>query len=281
MSLQQSIGNAAVGQLLGARERASGEAATSVDSYTQGLIAAQLGRGQAMDASLEGEMSGVVKGPVGGVRIHRGPESNALTRLMSATAFTQGRDVFLRSDRDPASTAGRATLAHELTHVAQGSVGPGAVMREPDPTQAQPMGGGNGKELAHVPGAVAKITIEGNEVNGGSSIPGHSGEIEFESIQFGRSSPAGGGAGGQGNAELVELSCSRLQDQVSPVLFEAVAKGQRIDSARFQFIKRGDDGSIENGLSFEFKNGSIASYSLGGGGAQPSELVTFSFEKPK
>jgi len=279
MSLQQSIGNAAVGHLLGGRERASGEVATPVDQFTQGLITAQLGRGQAMDASLKGDMSGVVPGPVGGVRIHRRPESDALTRRMSATAFTQGRDVFLRSDRDPASAAGRATLAHELTHVAQGSVGPGAVLREPEPL---PMGGGDkAKEPEHVPGAVAKMTIQGNEVDGGSRVPGHAGEVEFESIQLGSSMP-GNNLAGKGAGESTDVTCYRLLDPVSPRFFEAAAKGYRIDSARFQVIRRREDGTIEDGFSIEFKNGQISNLVFGGeADGRPSESLTFSFEKPK
>src|SRR3954469_6604816 len=121
MSLQGTIGNAAVGSLVRSRERALSESATPVDALTQSLIAGQAGGGYMMPD---------------GVRIHHDAGSDALTRMLRATGFTQGDDVFLRSDRDPASEAGRATLAHELTHVAQGSVGPGAVMREPATDEA-------------------------------------------------------------------------------------------------------------------------------------------------
>ena len=129
MLLQSTIGNAAVGNLIQARERALDEQPTPVDAFTQGLIARQAGGGE------------VIQDSPAGARVHYGPESDMLTRLLGATGLTQGRDVFLRSDRDPASAAGRTTLTHELTHVAQGSVGAGAVMREPaEPMDAQKAG---------------------------------------------------------------------------------------------------------------------------------------------
>ena len=90
MLLQQSIGNAAVGNLVRSRERAMSESPTSVDPSMQNLIAIQAGGSEAMQSL------------PGGIRVHHGPKSDALTRRLGATGFTQGRDVFLRSDRDPA-----------------------------------------------------------------------------------------------------------------------------------------------------------------------------------
>jgi hypothetical protein len=103
----------------------------------------------------------------GGVRVHHGPQSDMLARHLHATAFTQGQDVFLRSDRHPSSEAGQATLAHELTHVARGSVGPGAVMREPAPDvqEAVPMDS-SAKGSAYK--IVAKIILNGSELRSGA-----------------------------------------------------------------------------------------------------------------
>ena len=131
MALQSSIGNAALGKMLGARDRAAEEGPTRVDPGTQGAIDAKQGGGEALEPGMQEQMQGIAGEDLSGVRVHHDPESDALARGLGATAFTQGRDVFLRSDRDPASEPGRNTLAHELSHVAQGSVGPGAVLREP------------------------------------------------------------------------------------------------------------------------------------------------------
>ncbi len=63
------------------------------------------------------------------VPVHRGPESAEAARSMQAKAFTVGREVHLpESLGSTGSGEGRATLAHELTHVVQqqrlGSVAP-------------------------------------------------------------------------------------------------------------------------------------------------------------
>lgn len=55
---------------------------------------------------------------LGGVRIHQGSESAALSSSLQATAFTVGSDIFLGADAArPGSTAGDRLLAHELGHV--------------------------------------------------------------------------------------------------------------------------------------------------------------------
>lgn len=57
---------------------------------------------------------------LGEVRLHTGPGAAATADAMGAAAFTVGRDVFFAEGRyDPVNPAGRALLAHELTHVRQ------------------------------------------------------------------------------------------------------------------------------------------------------------------
>src|SRR3954469_19879144 len=67
MSLQSTLGNAAVGNLVRSRERATREAPTPIDAFTQSLITRQT-RG-----------AEVVTSQPGGARIHQGPESDMLT----------------------------------------------------------------------------------------------------------------------------------------------------------------------------------------------------------
>ncbi len=56
----------------------------------------------------------------GGVRVHTGSEATDLARRVAARAFTLGRSVvFGAGQYAPGTTAGRALLAHELTHVVQ------------------------------------------------------------------------------------------------------------------------------------------------------------------
>lgn len=268
MSLQASIGNAAVGQLFGARERAAVEAPYEVSPETQDAIDAA-GAGQALDGSLRSEMEAIAGASLGDVRLHRGGEADTLARSLGATAFTQGRDVFLRSDRDPASAQGRATLAHELSHVAQGSVGRDAVLREPDADK-------------NAPSVVAEMKIKGSKVDGGSSVPGHQGEVDFTSLNMPVSRTSSSGrVGGEDRKEFVELEGMRVSDKASTKLSEAVAKGDVIDEARFVFLKRGPDGSVEDGFTLELKNGLITSYVTGSGdGGVATESLGFSFDKP-
>jgi Domain of unknown function (DUF4157) len=54
------------------------------------------------------------------VRVHANGESDQQCRNLGARAFTFGRDIyFARNEYRPETTAGRALLAHELTHVLQ------------------------------------------------------------------------------------------------------------------------------------------------------------------
>ncbi len=126
-SLQVAIGNAALGRMLGASRRTTGEAALPVGRGTQAEIEAERGRGEPLADGPRVEMEALVDRDLGGARIHTGARPDALAARLGARAFTQGSDVFLRSG------AGAETLAHELQHVAEGAPGAGAVVRDEDP----------------------------------------------------------------------------------------------------------------------------------------------------
>lgn len=257
MSLQSTMGNAAVGNLVRSRERATQEAPTPIDAYTQSLIAKQSGGPEVVTSQA-------------GARIHHGPESDMLTRMLGATGLTQGNDVFLRSDRHPASEAGRATLAHELTHVARGSIGPGAVMREPDTQVGDPMDSSKGA----TPHVVAKIVLGGDEMRGGSKVAGHEGEVEFDSVSLGGSHNPGSSSGKQDDPRGIEIGCMRHLDDLSAEWMKAFSQGTPIKSARFTFLKTGGDGTTQDALSLEFTDGLVSGY-------QPSgeyESVAFNFK---
>lgn len=54
------------------------------------------------------------------VRIHTGPVANSSARALQARAYTVGEDIlFADGEYSPNTSAGRALLAHELTHVLQ------------------------------------------------------------------------------------------------------------------------------------------------------------------
>ncbi len=83
-------------------------------------IDAERGSGQALDEAARAEMESVLGADFSGVRVHTGPEADALNRELGAAAFTTGRDIFFRNGMyQPGSSAGHELLAHELTHVVQ------------------------------------------------------------------------------------------------------------------------------------------------------------------
>ena len=58
------------------------------------------------------------------VRVHTDSEADRIARSLASDAFTYGTDVYFTTGKfDPRSEPGQRLLAHELTHVVQGSAG--------------------------------------------------------------------------------------------------------------------------------------------------------------
>ncbi|MBX3472107.1 MAG: DUF4157 domain-containing protein, partial [Planctomycetes bacterium] len=81
--------------------------------------------GQALGGPLRAKMEQAFGGvDLSSVRIHTGPEAQALTSSIHARAFATGRDVYFnQGEYDPNSARGLALLGHELTHVLQQRAG--------------------------------------------------------------------------------------------------------------------------------------------------------------
>ena len=98
LSLQQSIGNSAVGSLV-ERRRA----------------------GQALPAGVRHDMEASFGQNFGEVQIHSGPEVDQAVQSLDAAAFTVSDDIYLSSAvPGPDQALGREVLGEELAHVAQG-----------------------------------------------------------------------------------------------------------------------------------------------------------------
>ncbi|QHT57653.1 DUF4157 domain-containing protein [Cellulomonas sp. H30R-01] len=83
------------------------------------------GGGRPLDADTRADMEGRLGADFGDVRVHTDGAASDSARSVGAHAYTVGSDiVFQRDAYDPTSTAGRTTLAHELTHVVQQRSGP-------------------------------------------------------------------------------------------------------------------------------------------------------------
>jgi hypothetical protein len=119
--LHHAIGNQAVQRLIAQR---NGTGPTELDQETAGRIDRARSGGQPLEGSVQQEMGQAMGYDFQGVRAHTSPEANDLSRTLGAKAFTTGQDIFFREGTyDPASTAGRELIAHELTHVVQQGTG--------------------------------------------------------------------------------------------------------------------------------------------------------------
>jgi len=82
-------------------------------------------RPKRMDPTLRAEMETTIGSDMSGVRIHTDERAREMAESLGARAFAAGsRDVFFaEGEYDPASTKGKALLAHELTHLSEGHAG--------------------------------------------------------------------------------------------------------------------------------------------------------------
>jgi hypothetical protein len=117
VNLQQQIGNRAVQRLLAQR---SPDGPFELDDDTASQINQQRGGGQALDSTVQANMSAATGHDFSGVKVHTDSESHTLNEQLGAKAFTTGKDIFFRSGAyNPGSSSGQELLAHELTHVVQ------------------------------------------------------------------------------------------------------------------------------------------------------------------
>lgn len=106
--------------------RSSVEPTEDVDAHDPRVVAAlaRRGSGAPLPAALRDEMQALLQADLGGVRLHTDATADDAARAIRARAFTIGEDVFFAAGQlAPESAAGRALLAHELTHVVQAQQG--------------------------------------------------------------------------------------------------------------------------------------------------------------
>lgn len=99
-----------------------GRAERQVDAQTERQIASARNGGQRLPESTRSFFEPRFGTDFGDVRVQTGAAADRAARAVDAEAFAIGRDViFCSGAYDPDSHAGRELLAHELTHVLQGS----------------------------------------------------------------------------------------------------------------------------------------------------------------
>lgn len=111
LGLQRSVGNAGVSSMI------EEERSPVHDVISSG--------GRPLEPEVRADMEGRMGHDFGDVRVHDDSAAAASASAVNAHAYTVGSNiVFQRDTYDPGSTAGRTTLAHELTHVVQQRSGP-------------------------------------------------------------------------------------------------------------------------------------------------------------
>jgi hypothetical protein len=86
----------------------------------EGAIAAARGRGRPLELGVSQRAGAQLGDNFDDVRVHTGDYAAALSRAVSARAFTVGNEIFFGpGEYRPGTSGGRELLTHELTHVVQ------------------------------------------------------------------------------------------------------------------------------------------------------------------
>ena len=106
---------------------------------------------------------------LGGVRVHTDAAAAATARRFGARAFTAGRDiVFGAGEYAPATTPGRALLAHELAHAVQQA--PGRVAPQITVTQAEREAEAAAESRGRVPISARPIAVHRQPAPGSTGM---------------------------------------------------------------------------------------------------------------
>lgn len=111
LGLQRAVGNAGVTSL--------------IEQERSPVLDVVSGGGRPLEPDVRTDMESRLGHDFGDVRIHDDSAAQSSAAAVQAHAYTVGSNVvFQRDAYNPTSTAGRTTLAHELTHVVQQRSGP-------------------------------------------------------------------------------------------------------------------------------------------------------------
>jgi hypothetical protein len=96
----------------------------ALDAGTSAEIEGRRGGGRPLDGPVLSRMQTAFGADLSGVRVHADPDAARLSRMVSARAFTTGKDVFFGAGEYAPDTAeGERVLAHELAHTLQSGSG--------------------------------------------------------------------------------------------------------------------------------------------------------------
>ena len=119
---QQELGNQVVQRALDKSDRRAGtlDEQGNLRPEISNQIQQKRGGGSPLPDKVQQEAARKLGHKFNEVRIHTDESADKLSRSIHARAFTIGKDIFFKNGTfAPASTAGRETILHELTHVVQ------------------------------------------------------------------------------------------------------------------------------------------------------------------
>jgi type VI secretion system secreted protein Hcp len=122
------------------------------------------------------------------------------------------------------------------------------------------------------------LKIDG--IDGESTDKTHKDEIHIDSFSISAQGAGSQSSGaGAGKVSVQSFSITKTLDKSSPLLFQAAATGKHFKDAVLSFARKAG-GKEETYLKFDFENVLISSVQDGAsGGGQPTEQVTFAFQK--
>lgn len=139
-ALQRRLGNAVVARMLAVQREQQREEPDRRRSAVRDVLRSP---GKPLDEPVRREMESRIGADFSNVRVHTDSAAHTTAESVQAHAFTSGSHiVFQRGRYDPASSAGKHMLAHELTHVVQQRSGPvagtdtGGGLRMSDPSDS-------------------------------------------------------------------------------------------------------------------------------------------------
>jgi len=119
--LGSAVGNRGLSRIIGGMRDGEGILSGGlVHPDVEAAIAVASGSGNRIHAGVAADVGGAYGQPLSDVRVHHDDHAAALSRAVSARAFTVGNDIFFGAGQyQPDSAGGRELLAHELAHVVQ------------------------------------------------------------------------------------------------------------------------------------------------------------------
>jgi len=119
--LASGLGNRGLARLVARMQDGEGIMAGGlVHPDVEAAIALSRGGGRVLDRTVTRQLEPAYGESLGDVRVHAGDHAAALSRAVSARAFTVGTDIFFGpGEYRPGTRDGDALIAHEVAHVLQ------------------------------------------------------------------------------------------------------------------------------------------------------------------